>query len=210
MNPKQISILKDELGLELLPETQKKLERWEKLFKEYNAHTNLMSRGDVELLFEKHVFDSLALVKCPEFNPTEKLRVMDVGTGGGFPSVILAVCFGELEITAVDSTAKKINFLNLVKKELGLDNLHPVADRVENMPPQKTDFILSRATARVSELINFSKKHISKGTKLLLHKAKTAQEEIIEAKLENKCCIYNYTLPTPEKHSRCLIFVKKL
>lgn len=210
MKSNKVEILKTKLGLELSESIWEKLERWETLFLEYNKHTNLMSKGDLGQLFEKHVFDSLALVKCPCFEPQKPLKVLDIGTGGGFPSVILAICFENMHITAVDSTAKKINFLNLAKKELELKNLEPVCARVENMPAQKVDFILSRATAKIKELLTLSKKHFSENTKILLHKAKTAQEEIAELRMKVMPKVYTYTLPTPEKHSRCLILIKKL
>ncbi|GBF22783.1 16S rRNA (guanine527-N7)-methyltransferase [Candidatus Gastranaerophilus sp. (ex Termes propinquus)] len=211
MNKEQAEILKTELGLEFSPLVHDKLERWEKLFREFNSHTNLMSKGDVEKLFEKHVFDSLALVKCPAFKPYEPLTTLDIGTGGGFPSVILAICFENVHVTAADSIVKKINFLNLIKKEFDLKNLVPIASRVEDLPPQNVDFILSRATARLSKLVELSKKHMRPGTKLLLHKAKTAQEELLElGNLGKRAKIFNYTLPLPEKHTRCLILIDKI
>ena len=77
--------------MELSSDIKNDLENWEKLFIEYNSHTNLMSKNDINVLFEKHVFDSLAINLWEGFKNSKV--ILDVGTGGGFPSVILAICF---------------------------------------------------------------------------------------------------------------------
>ena len=97
---KNLELLKNEFNIEPNKNTVEKLNLWHKLFIEYNSHTNLMSANDTKVLFEKHVFDSLAILKWDEFNPNKKQKILDVGTGGGFPSVILALFFPELEIVA--------------------------------------------------------------------------------------------------------------
>ena len=107
----KIKILNEKLNFFPNDEIIEKLELWEKIFVEYNSHTNLMSKGDVEVLFEKHVFDSLAILKWDKFLNHKK--VLDVGCGGGFPSVILAICFPEIKIIANDSRIKKINFIKI-------------------------------------------------------------------------------------------------
>ena len=100
----KIEILKEKLNLKLENSIIEKLINWEKFFIEYNSHTNLMSKGDVEVLFEKHVFDSLSIYKWEKFSSIKS--VLDVGCGGGFPSVILAICFPEIKIIANDSRIK--------------------------------------------------------------------------------------------------------
>ena len=104
LNNKNIEILKNNLNLDLSKEIIEKLNQWKNFFVSYNSHTNLMSKGDIEVLFEKHVFDSLAIYKWDKFLNHKK--VLDVGCGGGFPSVILAICNPKIEIIANDSRIK--------------------------------------------------------------------------------------------------------
>ena len=110
-NKENLELLKKEFNIELNNNTIERLNAWHKLFLNYNSHTNLMSANDINVLFEKHVFDSLAILKWKEFDPHKKQKILDAGTGGGFPSVILALFFPELEIVANDSRMKKINFI---------------------------------------------------------------------------------------------------
>ena len=91
LNEKNLEVLKEEFNLIPDEKTVEKVNLWHKMFLEYNSHTNLMSRGDTDKLFEKHVFDSLAVLKWDEFDPSKKQKILDAGTGGGFPSVILAL-----------------------------------------------------------------------------------------------------------------------
>ena len=128
-------------------ETKKELEIWEKMFKEYNSHTNLMSKNDIPYLFEKHVTDSLAVSNWNGFELCKK--ILDVGCGGGFPSLILAICYRNKKIIANDSRIKKINFIKEVKNELKLDNLEILYSRIEEAPVQNADLIVSRAVGSI-------------------------------------------------------------
>lgn len=230
MNEKQLLILKNEFNLELPSEVVKKFEIYNKLFLDYNSHTNLMSKGDLELLFEKHIFDSLAILKYENFNSylnDSKVRkkILDVGTGGGFPSLILAICFENLEITGVDSICKKINFINLAIKELGLKNLKTICGRVEDVEPQNVDIITSRAVGKIGDIFKNSIKHIKPDGEFIFYKAtpEIYEKEIEELKnldyagfnnnlfkkfIKNPPNIVNYTLPTKEKHKRTLLVFK--
>ena len=211
MNKLQLETLKNELGLELSSEVIEKFSVYEKLFLDYNSHTNLMSKGDLALLFEKHIFDSLAFVLTK--SQDGKKKILDIGTGGGFPSLVLAICFENLEIVAVDSIAKKINFIALATKELDLKNIKPVCSRSENLSPQGVDIITSRAVGKMVEIYKNSKIHIKKGGKFVFYKAdpKVYKSEIVELqsllgqKINPK--VIKYALPTPELHARALIIV---
>ena len=155
-----IDLLEKEFNIKINQDTIEKLNLWHKLFVEYNSHTNLMSAGDVKVLFEKHVFDSLAILKWDEFNPYKKQKILDVGTGGGFPSVILALFFPELEIVANDSRMKKINFIIDIKDALDIENLKISYARVEDLEPLNYDIVISRAVGTIKNVLRLSKKHI--------------------------------------------------
>ena len=132
MNNQQIETIENYFKISLSSEVCQKLTKFEELFLEYNSHTNLMSKGDLKLLFEKHIFDSFALFLFDEYKNFKK--ILDIGAGGGFPSVILAIVLPEINFIALDSVAKKTNFMSLVKSELCLDNLEVINSRAENLP----------------------------------------------------------------------------
>lgn len=201
-------ILKKELNFELNEKIEKNLIEWEKIFINYNSHTNLMSKNDVNVLFEKHVFDSLAILKWDEFENFKK--ILDVGTGGGFPSVILAICFPDKKIIANDSRIKKINFIKEIKEKLNLENLEIEYDRVENLEPKNVDLIVSRAVGKMIDVFELSKKHLKKGGKFLIYKAKLLDEEIKNFNLKYKNAKFEtipYKLPIEENFERNLIIL---
>lgn len=201
-------ILKKELNFELNEKIEKNLIEWEKIFINYNSHTNLMSKNDVNVLFEKHVFDSLAILKWDEFENFKK--ILDVGTGGGFPSVILAICFPDKKIIANDSRIKKINFIKEIKEKLNLENLEIEYDRVENLKPKNVDLIVSRAVGKMIDVFELSKKHLKKGGKFLIYKAKLLDEEIKNFNLKYKNAKFEtipYKLPIEENFERNLIIL---
>lgn len=201
-------ILKKELNFELNEKIEKNLIEWEKIFINYNSHTNLMSKNDVNVLFEKHVFDSLAILKWDEFEKFKK--ILDVGTGGGFPSVILAICFPDKKIIANDSRIKKINFIKEIKEKLNLENLEIEYDRVENLEPKNVDLIVSRAVGKMIDVFELSKKHLKKGGKFLIYKAKLLDEEIKNFNLKYKNAKFEtipYKLPIEENFERNLIIL---
>jgi len=203
---KQIKIIKNELSLDLNQSIIEKLNQWAILFKEYNSHTNLMSKGDIEVLFEKHVFDSLAIIKWKNF--LNHKTILDVGTGGGFPSIILAICFSEIKIFANDSRIKKINFIKEAKEKLNLNNLEIIYSRIEDAQPLNVDLIVSRAVGKTLDVYNLSKKHLRKNGRFLIYKAKLLTEEIeLFKKQYNKAefKIIPYQLPLKENYERNLI-----
>lgn len=205
----KIKILKEQLDFTLNEEVIEKLILWEKIFIEYNSHTNLMSKGDIEVLFEKHVFDSLAILKWDKF-PNHK-KVLDVGCGGGFPSVILAICFPEIKVIANDSRIKKINFIKEIKEKLSLENLEICYSRIEEVEPLNVDLIVSRAVGKMIDVFELSKKHLSKNGDFLIYKAKLLNDEIDNFKKKYKNAdfeIIPYSLPLKENFSRNLLILK--
>ena len=204
----KIKILNEKLNFSPSEEIIEKLYLWEKYFIEYNSHTNLMSKGDVEVLFEKHVFDSLSILKWNNFLNHKK--ILDVGCGGGFPSVILAICFPEITIIANDSRIKKINFIKEIKEKLALDNLEICYSRIEDVEPLNVDLIVSRAVGKMIDVYELSKKHLNKNGNFLIYKAKLLDEEIQDFKKKYKKANFEvipYELPLAENFSRNLIIL---
>lgn len=205
----KIKFLNDRLNFFPSEEIIEKLCAWEKYFIEYNSHTNLMSKGDIEVLFEKHVFDSLAILKWDKFLNHKK--ILDVGCGGGFPSVILAICFKDIQIIANDSRIKKINFIKEIKEKLSLDNLSILYSRIEEVEALNVDLIASRAVGKMIDVYELSKKHLSKNADFLIYKAKLLNEEIEDFKKKYKKAdfeIIPYDLPLSENFNRNLLILK--
>ncbi len=122
----------------------------ESLYKEWNAQINVISRKDMDSLYEKHVLHSLGIAKVMAFAPNTK--VLDVGTGGGFPGIPLAILFPEAHFTLVDSIGKKILVVNEVASALGLTNVRGLHQRAESLK-EKFHFVVSRAVTRMPEFL---------------------------------------------------------
>jgi 16S rRNA (guanine527-N7)-methyltransferase len=120
------------------------------LYKEWNEKINVISRKDIDALYEKHVLHSLAIAAVCNFN--NGAQVIDVGTGGGFPGIPLAIYFPEAEFLLVDSIGKKIKVVQEVASALGLKNVMALHSRVEEIKNRKFDFAVSRAVAPLGEL----------------------------------------------------------
>lgn len=124
------------------------------LYESWNARINVISRKDLENLYVNHVLHSLGIATVIKFLPGSK--ILDAGTGGGFPGIPLAILFPDVQFHLVDSIAKKITVVQEVSKALELKNVHAEAKRVENLN-SKYDFIISRAVTRMKEFHNWVK-----------------------------------------------------
>lgn len=154
-----------------------------RLYTEFNSHTNISSITDEKEVYKKHFEDSLMIL--PYFN-TNDLRLIDIGTGGGFPALPLAIVFPKLHITAIDSVGKKIKFLELVKKELNLDNLEPIACRAEELAQEPRyresyDLALSRAVAELRMLLEYSVPFVKVNGKFIAYKKQNIEAELATA-----------------------------
>ncbi len=129
------------------------------LYRDWNAKVNLVSRADIENLYERHVLHSLAIAKFIKFK--KDTRVLDIGTGGGFPGIPLAIMFPDVSFTLVDSIAKKIKVVEAVFQQLELKNAVAVCERAEKLTTE-FDFTVSRATAPLNDLYKWSRAKISK------------------------------------------------
>lgn len=132
------------------------------LYEDWNSKINVISRKDIQNLYEHHVLHSLAIAKVLRFK--EGTRIMDVGTGGGFPGIPLAVMFPECHFTLVDSVGKKLTVASEIAKEIGLDNVDFVHGRVEEVK-EKYEFIVSRAAMELTTLVRMTKKNIAQEQK---------------------------------------------
>jgi len=128
------------------------------LYADWNEKINVISRKDIENINEKHVLHSLAIANIIPFNAGTK--ILDVGTGGGFPGIPLAILFPDCEFHLVDSIAKKIKVVSEISKALGLTNVKAEQARAETLK-RKYDFVVSRAVTAFPEFLNWVKKNIS-------------------------------------------------
>lgn len=136
-----------------------KFEQLELLYKDWNEQINVISRKDMDQFYERHVLHSLAIAQVIRFNPGT--TVLDVGTGGGFPGIPLAIMFPETEFHLVDSIGKKIKVVQAVVDELDLKNVRCSHQRAEELK-DKYDFIVSRAVTKMPAFIAWVRNKINK------------------------------------------------
>jgi len=132
----------------------------EELYNDWNSKINVISRKDMESLYEKHVLHSLTI--AAGFELPAGSNVVDLGTGGGFPGIPLAIFFPEVKFLLVDSIGKKIKVVDAVAEGLGLKNVFTRHSRVEDIKDKKFDFVVSRAVAPLKDLWKWSKPLLKK------------------------------------------------
>jgi 16S rRNA (guanine527-N7)-methyltransferase len=147
---------------DLSPIQIEKFSRLEELYTIWNNQINVISRKDTENFYERHVLHSLGIAKIIQFKNGSE--ILDVGTGGGFPGIPLAILFPECQFTLVDSIGKKIKVVNEIANELGLKNVIGIHERAENIK-QKFDFIVSRAVTAMPVFLTWIDNKIKKENK---------------------------------------------
>lgn len=134
----------------LTAEQQRQFETLGKLYTEWNAKINVISRKDIDSLYGKHVLHSLAIAAVFDFKPG--MQIMDIGAGGGFPSIPLAIMHPEVDFLAVDSIRKKLSVIEAVAEEAGIQNISTLHSRAEDIRDKKFDAVVSRAVAPLKDL----------------------------------------------------------
>lgn len=217
------------LGILLTPKQEQDLETYYKLLISYNNNVNLTAITKEEDVYLKHFYDSLTLFKGIDLK--ENLKICDLGTGAGFPGLVLKIVFPNLSITLVDSLEKRIKFLDLVIKELELKNIKTVHSRIEEFKEiEAFDVVVSRAVSKINILLElgcnipkvnglfvFMKGNILeelKSAKNALKVLNYSLEKIISFKLpieesERNIVILKHTSPTSNKYPRQFSIIKK-
>ena len=161
----------------------------QELYVHWNEQINIISRKDTDNFYERHVLHSLGIAKVIQFKKDTK--IMDVGTGGGFPGIPLAILFPDCDFLLVDSIGKKIKVVNEVAHELGLKNVRGLHERAEKVDGT-FDFVVSRAVTQMPEFITWVKSKVSKTSKnsipngILYLKGGDLSEEMKTVKQWNK------------------------
>ena len=142
------------LGIELTEIQEQQLEKYYEMLIETNEHTNLTRITTKEEVYLKHFYDSLTIVKTIDL--TKNLSLIDIGTGAGFPGLVLKIVFPNLKITLLDSLNKRIEFLNKVIEELNLKDIKTVHSRIEDYKDEQFDIVTSRAVAKTNILLELA------------------------------------------------------
>ncbi len=172
---------------DLTEQQKQQFEQLPSLYNFWNSQINVISRKDIDELFERHVLHSLGIAKIIQFLPGE--TVLDVGTGGGFPGIPLAILFPDTQFYLVDSIGKKIKVVQEVANALGLKNLRAAHLRAEQVN-EKFDFVVSRAVTRLGEFYPWVRGKFNKDSKntlangILYLKGGDLQQEITESGLK--------------------------
>lgn len=169
------------LGIEFTDEKLYKLDKYFKMLIQYNKMFNLTAITKEEDIYLKHFYDSLTIIKVVDLN--KELKVLDIGTGAGFPGIVLKIFFPKLEITLLDSNNKKIGFLNEVIKELKLENINCICGRAETLEESFRDYfdiVVSRAVATLRILLELSIPYVKVDGLFIALKGK-AEEEVEDA-----------------------------
>lgn len=147
---------------QLTPVQQDQFSQLQELYKDWNIKINVVSRKDIDELYLRHVLHSLGIAKIQKFEPGAS--ILDVGTGGGFPGIPLAILFPDTKFHLVDSIGKKIKVVDEVVSGLGITNVSTTNSRVEEIPG-KYDFIVSRAVAAMPTFVHWVKGKIARENK---------------------------------------------
>jgi 16S rRNA (guanine527-N7)-methyltransferase len=173
----------EQLGCTLSQAQAEHLIAYLSLLAKWNRVYNLTAVRDPAEMMTQHLLDSLSIVpplrRHLSNRPVGSLaRVLDVGSGGGLPGVVLAVVMPQLDVTCVDTVIKKVSFIRQVALELGLPNLHAVHARVEEMTAPSFDVVVSRAFASLSDFVGLTHQHLAPGAVWLAMKGKRPDDEM--------------------------------
>ena len=162
-------------------ETIEKLTDFQSFLLEHNLKYNLVSKNQTDKIWMRHIHDSLRILNFFDLN--KSMQILDIGSGGGFPAIPLAIATEKysMKYTLCESITKKSNFLNLSIELLKLTNTHVINDRVENLKNMKFDVITCRAVSKLNKIFTYSHHLTKQNTVFLLHKGINIVEEINDA-----------------------------
>jgi 16S rRNA (guanine527-N7)-methyltransferase len=190
------------------------LSKLEDLYKEWNEKINVVSRKDIDALYEKHILHSLAIAAICNFH--NGAEVVDIGTGGGFPGIPLAIFFPEVRFLLSDSIGKKIKVVQEVANGIGLKNVTAVHSRVEDIKGKNFDFAVSRAVAPLGDLWKWIKPAIRKGRMsdefangLICLKGGDLRKEIADSGLRPHLFPIQDIFPEPSFEEKFLVYVPR-
>lgn len=214
MNEKEFITELNKLNIEVTPLMLERLEKYYNLLIEYNQKINLTRITEKQDVYLKHFYDSITLIKAIDLN--QNLKICDIGTGAGFPGLVLKIVFPNLQITLVDALNKRINFLNIVIKELNLKNINTVHDRAEifiRKNNETYDLITCRAVSKLNIISELCIPGLKINGYFIPMKANIDEEikntkylQTLGAKIEN---IITFKLPK-QYINRNLIIIKKI
>ena len=159
MNKEEFIKQVSELDIELTEEQMSKLDKFYNLLIEWNEKINLTRITEEQDVYLKHFYDSLTIAKVIDLST--KSTLCDVGTGAGFPGIVLKIAYPNLKITLVDSLLKRVNYLNTIIKELELEDIEAIHSRGEEYK-EKFDVVTARAVANIEKLLNFTMHLVNK------------------------------------------------
>ena len=210
MNREEFSEELNKLGIVLTKEQEMKLEKFYNLLIEWNQKINLTRIVGKEEVYLKHFYDSLTIVKA--INLTKIETLCDVGTGAGFPGIVLKIVYPNLKITLVDSLLKRVNYLNSIINELELDNIKAIHTRGEDLK-ETFDIVTARAVANIEKLLTYTMHLVNKNGLFIAMKGNIDEELTTEVlcKIYKKYKIIKiekFLLPK-ENSQRSLVIIKK-
>ena len=179
----------EKLGIKLDDIQLEQLNRYYELLVEYNKVMNLTGITEKNEVYLKHFYDSITLAKAIDLNNYESL--CDIGTGAGFPGLVIKIVFPRLKVTLIDSLQKRINFLNTVIEELKLDNIETIHARIEEYGctnREKFDIVTARAVASTNVLLEYSIPVVKKGGYFIPMKGKIDTEPSFESATKKLGC----------------------
>lgn len=216
MSEKEFIIELTKLNVKVTKKELEILEIYYKFLKEYNSHTNLTSIIEKDEVYLKHFYDSLTIIKAVDLNKSNTL--LDIGTGAGFPGMILKIFYPHLEITLLDSNGKKIKFLNVLAEKLKIkDKLFIIKDRSEDYAKEKReyfDIVTSRGVADLKILLELALPFVKKTGYFIPLKGNIKQElstskDIINILGGKLIEVINFKLPR-ENSNRNIPVIKKI
>ena len=186
----------------------------QELYSDWNEKINVISRKDIDFLYERHVLHSLAIAAVNNFH--DGAQIVDIGTGGGFPGIPLAIFFPEVEFLLSDSIGKKIKVVRGVADAIGLKNVTAVHTRVEEIKGRTFDYAVSRAVAPLKDLWFWTNKMIRKGKAgddlpngLICLKGGDLKKEMADAKVNARPWKVHDIFPEPFFEEKSVVYVPK-